>query len=249
VSTRVQGIERLDWSEVADHLRREWSPGEHFSLVAPTGYGKSHMVMRGLIPRWTHVITLDVKGDDPIVRAGAGRRVKGFPTRLDLLREETMEHPSYRFRVFPGSLGPAARRSFDDVFRKAWAAGAKRKPGNGAWVLNVDEARILSDKLKMRDHLETMWIMGRSRGITMVASTQAPRWVPREFYDQASWIAIGRQRDEDVIRRLKEVGGTLGDSADVRKILPALERSDHRREFLIVGPDDFAAITSWEPGR
>lgn len=239
-------IQPVAWSDFADHLRKAWKPGDHFSVIAPTGYGKSHLVVKGLMRRWTHVITLDVKGDDPVVRAGCGDLIHHYPTQTDILKAELGEsNPRYLFRVHSNSRDQM-RREFYDVFANAWSKGGRRKKA-GSWVIHVDEARIISDKLKMRDHLEWLWIGGRSKGITMLASTQAPRWVPREFYDQATWIAIGRQRDEDVIRRLKEIGGAAGDGVDLRSVLPSLERSTNRREFLIVGPDDFVAITSWEP--
>jgi hypothetical protein len=217
-------------------------------VIAPTGYGKSHLVVKGLMARWSHVITLDVKGDDPVVAKGCGDLIHGFPTKKDILLAEMGEHnPRYLFRVNSSSKA-GMQREFYDVFNKAWSTGGRRKKA-GSWVLHIDEARITSDKLKMRDHLEWLWISGRSKGITMLASTQAPRFVPTEFYDQATWIAIGRQRDERTILRLKEIGGIGGDGIDLKTVLPGLERSANRREFLVVGPDDLAVITSWEPPR
>jgi hypothetical protein len=227
-------------------LRSEWEPGQHFSVVAPTGYGKSLLTVRGLLPRFTHTVTLDVKGDDPELRR-AGQKVPRFPTRLDLLKAELSDrNPEFRFRVHPGGLGTAARAAFDDVFRKAWAAGSKRRTA-GSWLINIDETRIMADHLGMQKHLTTGWVLGRSKGITILAGTQAPRFVPSEFYDQVTWLAIGRFRDERTLKRLSEIGGTVGDNADLRDILPHLQRSRSRREFLILGPDDFAAITSWSP--
>ena len=227
-------------------LRKSWEPGQHFSVVAPTGYGKSLLIVRGLLPRFTHTVTLDVKGDDPEL-ARAGQRVPRFPTRLDIAKAELSDrNPHYRFRVHPGGLGTSAKAAFDDVFRKAWAQGSTRR-AKGSWLINIDEARIMADHLGMEKHLTTGWVLGRSKGITMLAGTQAPRYVPSEFYDQVSWLAIGRFRDERTLKRLSEIGGTVGDNTDIREILPNLERSKTRREFLILGPDDFTAITSWEP--
>lgn len=229
-------------------MRTKWEPGQHFSVVAPTGYGKSRLIVRGLLPRFTHTVTLDVKGDDPeLTTKAAGKRVPSFPTKFDLARARLSgDNPNMRFRVHPGDLGPRAKAAFDGVFRHAWAAGKARK-AKGSWLLNVDEARIMADHLGMERHLTTGWVLGRSRGITMLAGTQAPRYVPSEFYDQVSWLAIGRFRDDRTLKRLAEIGGTVGDNADVRRILPTLERSKTRREFLLLGPDDLAVITSWEP--
>jgi len=211
---------------VRDELRRTWRPGEHFSLIAPTGYGKSYLATRGLLPMWSHTLILDVKGDDDTLRDAGHKRVRTYPSRWDLLT--TGEGPA-RFRVAPGAYSGGQVKVFDDVFRQVWRSG----PGNGdaTWTMYADEARLLADPkfLGLGRHLDAVWISGRSKGITLVAGTQAPRWVPSSFYEQARYFAIGQIRDTRAVRRLAEIGG---DTDMLTAVIPDLAW----REWVFVGP-------------
>jgi hypothetical protein len=228
---------------VSDHLSREWEPGQHFGVYAPTGHGKSVLTVRGLVPRWRWVLTFDVKGDDPELRR-AGRRVRRFPSPWELAKEELGgTNPEHRYRLHPGGMGPRAQSAFDDAFRQIWRLGARRR-ARGAWTINIDEARILSDNLEMKRHIQTVLVLGRSKGITTIVGSQAARYLPSEAYDQPRWFALGPWRDKRTIDRFAEIGG---DTDMIRATLPTLVHDRRRREFLILGPEDYAAITTWSP--
>ena len=239
----IPTVERIPWSEMDAILRREWKPGQHFGVYAPTGHGKSLLTTRGLLPRWRYVITFDVKGDDPELARGTGPRVRSFPTRARLARYELDEqNPDMHFRLNPGGMGVSARRAFDEAFREVWKLGATRK-AEGAWTLNLDETRILADNMKMKEHVQTVLILGRSKGLTVISGSQAARYLPSECYDQPRWFAIGPFRDKRTVDRFAEIGGDID---KIRAVLPSLEHSKTRREFLFLGPEGFEAITSWE---
>jgi hypothetical protein len=71
----------------------------------------------------------------------------------------------------------------------------------------------------------------------MVSMTQAPRWVPSSFYDQPSFVWIGRINDERAHQRLREIGGLK------RPHLGIIQKLQ-RKEFLVVGEGgDYTAIT------
>jgi hypothetical protein len=214
-------------------------------VYAPTGHGKSLLTVRGLVPRWRYVVTFDVKGDDPELRR-AGQHVRRFPTPLQLVRDELGErNPDHRYRLHPGGLGKRATSAFDDAFRQVWRLGGRRR-SQGAWTVNVDEARIVSDNLGMKKHLQTLLILGRSKGITCIVGSQAARFLPSECYDQPRWHALGPWRDKRTVDRFAEIGG---DMDMLRTTLPTLQHTHSRREFLILGPEDYAVITSWSPRR
>ncbi len=224
---------RLPWRSFRPIFASLWEPGDHVSVLARTKGGKSYLVGNGLLPMWDYTLTLDVKSDGSVP---GGRLVKGYPS-LRMLTEDGPHH----YRIAPG-LGADARGVFDEVFRKAWSAGSETA-GAGSWVINIDELKIMSDKLRMRDHIETMYIAGRSRGITMIGSTQAPRDVPSDFYDQATWFFFGAMRDT---RTLDRIGEIAGDRPRIREVVPALDFEAH--EFFVVGPG-FEAITAMAPVR
>ena len=242
----VPHVERIPWAEMDRILRKEWKPGQHFGVYAPTGHGKSLLTTRGLLPRWRYVITFDVKGDDPELRDRAGKLVRSFPTRAKLARFELDEqNPDMRFRLNPGGMGASAIRAFDEAFREIWKLGATRK-AQGAWTVNLDEARILADNMGMKKHLQTVLILGRSKGLTVISGSQAARYLPSECYDQPRWFAIGPFRDKRTVDRFAEIGGDID---MIRGVLPSLAHTKARREFLFLGPEDFTAITSWEGNR
>lgn len=182
---------------------------------------------------WSYSLTFDVKDDGSVPIA---RKIKEYPSWRMLA-----DSKSHHFRLSPG-YGPSAARVFDDAFRKVWAAG-RDEPKKGSWVINLDELRIMSDKLGLRSHIETFYIAGRSRGITMIGSTQAPRYVPSEFYDQATWHIFGPVRDVKTLRRVGEIGG---DTASIMDVVPQLDRERH--EFYVLGPG-FEAVTSYSKSK
>lgn len=245
---RYEGPEvpRIPWSRMATILRRTWEPGQHFGVYAPTGHGKTVLTVRGLLPRWTHTLTLDVKGDDHELDA-AGKRIRSFPSRAQLRAAaigKDDSNPDQRYVLNPGGMGERDRDAFLHALHETWVAAGKRRT-KGSWTINLDEARILSDNMKMKDNLKTLLVLSRSKGITVISGSQAPRFLPTECYDQPRWFALGPFRDKRTVDRFGEIGG---DTDMIRAVLPSLEASKDRREFLFLGPENFAAITSWERG-
>lgn len=184
---------------------------------------------RGLLPLRRNVVIFDPKGDDSTLDRYGGRRVRSMPSRLDVFLHAEPE-TGIRYRLNPPYAG--AKSAFDEAIRAVWRTSKKMEqgPGREGWTVYIDELRIASDKLGLRSHLETLWIAGRSRGITVIAGTQAPRFVPSEFYDQPRYLAIGAIRDRRALVRLSEIGG---DTDMMMDVVPRLRQ----REFLFVSPD------------
>ena len=59
---------RVRWTDHLAYLSEVWEPGQHVSIIDPTGGGKTYLATRGLLPLWADyhkgVILLDTKGDD-----------------------------------------------------------------------------------------------------------------------------------------------------------------------------------------
>lgn len=182
-------------------LRRHWKPGQHISIIAPTGRGKTYLICRGLLPmleRDRRVMLFDVKGDDSELRMY--ERCSAFPSRFRrMIALSQQEH--YRLVVTGDRSG--ARNQVDQAMASAYK--------EGDWVLIFDETRAITDpkspNLNLGPAVEQLWLRGRSRRVTIVAATQAPRWVPASFYEQARYIYIGRILDRRAAMRLSEIGG------------------------------------------
>jgi len=178
-----------------------------------------------------------VKGDDETLVSSGHRKVGRYPSTLQLFASGDDEQ---RWRIAPGGYGKRQRPVWDQVFREVWASGRR---GQATWVVYADETRLLADPayLGLRDHLDALWISGRSRGITLVAGTQAPRWVPASMYEQPRYFAIGKIRDRRALDRLGQIGG---DMDMIRDVVPRLAH----HEWLFLGPE-WSAISILPGGR
>lgn len=183
--------------------------------------------MRG----WRKTLIIDNKGDDETLR-DVGKRVRQLPKRDPLLQNrKEPSHSWYRLMVYEDWV--KAREQVKDALAHVYR--------QGNWTVFVDETRNLTDprvpSLNLRNYVEQIWLRGRSRGVEMVSMTQAPRWVPSSFYDQPSFVWIGRINDERAHQRLREIGGLR------RSHLGIIQRLQ-KREFLVVGDGgDYTAIT------
>lgn len=214
-----ESVLRPSWSRFSRDLREVWEPGEHVSIFAPTGAGKTVLAIRGLLPLREHVLTLDAKGGDPELRR-AGRTLPRYPRWWEL--DSRGEN---RIRIF--TKPERLRAVFADALGSVW--------DDGGWTLYLDEARLATDYLGLSRPLHKLWLFARSRGVSVVAGTQAPRWVPSAMYDQARHLFIGRVRDRRVVDRLSELAS---DVDGLRTLIPRLGRF----EFLYLGSGPPAVV-------
>lgn len=192
----------------------------HVSCIAPTGGGKSFLMYRGLMPslKDEQVMVIDVKGWDDEINGAIARdelhKVKKFPGRLKRRYDDPPNHYVY-----------LARDNVDT------AHIMEACYNEGDWTLFLDEERAVTDRhpsLGLSALVEKYRLRGRGR-MTVVAGTQAPRFVVSSFYDQASHLYLARLEDKRSRRRLQEIGGN---SEIIDQTVARLKRY----EFLYVGP-------------
>jgi hypothetical protein len=231
----VERIPRKSWGEVKFDIYSRWSPNNspHHSIISLTGGGKSYLATRGLLPMrgWRRTLIIDNKGDDDTLR-DVGRRVREVP-RHDPWFRKRKEPDSLWYRLMVHEDWTKGREQVKNALAQVYS--------QGNWTIFVDETRNLTDSrvpsLNLRNYVEQIWLRGRSRGVELVSMTQAPRWVPSSFYDQPSFVWIGRINDERAHQRLREIGGLK------RQHLPIIQNLQ-RREFLVIGDGgDYTAIT------
>lgn len=226
---------RKSWDEVSQDIYKQWRPknAPHHSIISLTGGGKSYLYTRGLLPMrgWRRCLILDGKGDDDTLE-GVGKRVRQIPNDDPWMRNRN-KPDSLWYRLIIHDDYSRARDQVRDALAHCY------KQGN--WTIFVDETRQLTDprapSYNLRSYVEQLWLRGRSRGVEVVGATQAPRWMPSSFYDQPSFVWIGRINDERAHQRLREIGGLRRDHLGVIQRL-------QKREFLVVGNGgDYTAIT------
>src|SRR5215469_9798686 len=201
----IIAVPTLDWAEVIGRVNKLWQPNfaPHHSIVGQNGAGKSHLIVHGLLPLCEHdnVAIFDNKGDDPVLAASGARAVRHLPSRL----RRTLDNDNPKdgwYRIVVADETARAQEQVGTALEQIY------KEGN--WIVVLDETRAISDPrspgLGLQPLLDRMWLRGRSRGISVVASTQAPRWVPSSFYDQCQFVWCSRIRDERAHQRVMEIG-------------------------------------------
>jgi hypothetical protein len=207
---RDTGIPVLGWDEFLDGWR--WRQGEHVSVIGPTGTGKSFLG-RQLLVRRDWVVTLGTKRKDDTlddyVKLDGFTRVETWPPRRPL-REvlQLQRRPAgweQRVALWPEYTGDvqATRERMRVEFTKCLGDVL----GNGGWCVDVDEMYYLCRILGLTEYAEEMWTQGRSNGISLLAKTQRPAWVPLFMYDQPVHLFFFSDNDETNLRRVGGLGG------------------------------------------
>jgi hypothetical protein len=225
----------LDWPRVAGFINKTWDPenAPHHSVIGMTGSGKTHLCVNGILKPLCsddRVLIIDTKHNDRLV-AGIGKPVDAIPAD-NPSRVQGKRRPMDRwFRLVVHDQWDTDRsgrnrvKASDQVLR-----ALDRVYHEGEWVLYCDELQDLGGSrqpnLGLSMNLDEIYRKGRSKHISILAGTQAPRHVPTCFYDQCDFAWIGRLSDEDKQKRLREIGGMP------KEYLPSIMQL-RKREWLL----------------
>jgi hypothetical protein len=216
-------IPTRSWQSVIRRVDVLWKPdlAPHHSILGQNGSGKTHLIVHGLLPLCADdkVCIFDSKGDDPVLRASGAKPVRVLPRELKRVAFDDAKPKSAWFRLVISDEHNKAQdqvgRTLQQIYRE------------GNWIVVLDETRAISDPrspgLGLQPELDRLWLRGRSRGIAVIASTQAPRWVPSSFYDQCQFVWCSRIRDERAHQRIMEIGSMT------RAHIPHIARVRKRR--------------------
>ena len=230
----------MQWKDFHPWFDREWKAGDHVSAVGMTKSGKTTLA-RNVIKARDFVVVLGTKPRDdslyePLEAEGFVRRENWTPWDWEDTGEryvifapplELSQHPE------PGEVTKALAKQAD-AFRTALVQIFQA----GGWCIYADEVRYLTDDLKLEPIMNLLWLQGRSNGITIFASTQRPRSVPLNTFEQATWSFLWRISDREDRRRASEMTGALAPIVfETAGKLP-------RNEFLLVDKVDDRIVRS-----
>lgn len=198
-------IPTISWRVVQRRVDSLWKPdlAPHHSILGQNGAGKSYLIVNGILPLclYDNVAIFDNKGDDPVLNASGAKPVRIIPSKI----RRTFDNNEPKDGWFRIQVYDEVAKAQDQVGR---VLEQIYKEGN--WIVVLDETRAISDPrspgLGLQPLLDRMWLRGRSRRICIVASTQAPRWVPTSFYDQCQFVWSSRIRDDRAHQRIMEIG-------------------------------------------
>lgn len=228
----------MPWDEFYPWFERMWKPGQHVALIGPTGVGKSTFAVSILkLRKW--VLAFDPKGGDETLSKGTGyERIHRLPFPPPKEIKELLEEGKPCRRIVgqithKASDVPILIASLNEALETVFAMGG--------WTVYIDELQMAADKRmgNMAGNIEMQLVGARSKGISMVTSFQAPRWVPRAASDQATWMAVWYTRDRDVVARLAEMTGRP--RAEIQGAMREL--ADHTIMMFSRNPRDPIVVT------
>lgn len=218
---KLPDVVRYGHAEFLDDVWR-YRPGEHVTLLAPTGNGKTHLTQelldRSATPENPSVCLIAKPRDVTVkgwVKRSGHKVVTTWPVPPTPFQYE--KPPGYvlwpRHRFDPALDDPEHHR----IFRAAILDSYKR----GKRITFCDETVGLQG-LGLTGELETVWRQGRSMENGLWASSQAPIDISTYAYSQAQHMFLGYIGDKKKRERLGEISGV--DEQLVRYVVARLRK-------------------------
>ena len=202
---------RMPWDKFITDVFK-WEQGEHVALIGPTGQGKTTLLTQ-LLPLHPFVTVFATKPRDEsmerLIRTGY------YPIK----RWQSLDPAEYPRRVLwpdASSLNSVEhqREVFHDAFSRIYR--------EGGWTVAIDELWYINNVLKLEMDVKLYLLQARALGISLLAATQRPAWVPLEIYDQSTHLFFWRDNDETNLRRLSGISFRSADL--IRSVVSELER-------------------------
>jgi energy-coupling factor transporter ATP-binding protein EcfA2 len=212
------------WDQFLDDFRGQWEPGQHIAIIAPTGQGKTTVLVT-LLELRNFVLGFDPKGGDDTLAKTKFPRLASWPPPAKAYDKMAKREP-VKYLVGP-KIAKLAQRPQLIAVQAAALIGAW---DDGGWTVAIDELQIAADKMGQADDIDNLLIAARTKKVSVVSLFQRPADVPRAAYQMASWIFLGLTLDVDTINRLAEIVGRP--KYEIRGAVNGLARVDY--SWLIV---------------
>lgn len=196
-----------------------WNQGEHVAAIAPAGAGKTTL-LKQLLPYRKYSIFFGTKPDDPLYRQIISQGYRRVESMREIRPHET--------KVF---LWPRMRPTIEetilaqrDVFKHALDTIVHQE----AWTVWIDEAKYLSEMLRLKTELTYCIEQLRSIKATVICGAQRPAWLPPSVLSNATHTFLWKSTNRDDAMKLADLGGV--DAHQVRDWAKNLDS----HEFLYI---------------
>lgn len=220
--TSLETFAREDFIQRRFHYR----PGDHVTILGPTGTGKTYLGYQLL----GHVADVDLPGLALIMKP-RDKTVETWTRKVGFKKVTSWPPKPSFWSIWFDKKPPGyvlwPKHSFDidrdnamlwREFRKALMDSYKR----GDRILFADEAYGLSNELDLNTELIALWTRGRSMGTGLWVASQKPTHIPLHAYNQAQHLFLFRDPDKRARDRYSEISGV--DPSVVRNAVLALKK-------------------------
>lgn len=187
----------------------KWKQGEHLTTIGPTGSGKT-VLNRMLLRRRDFVVVLGVKQRDPELYGPF--QAEGYELVRKFDPEPPRDASTQRVLFVPTTEkhGTEGRQAKAKAFRQA----LNDIYDVGFWCCYSDDVQYMADQLRLGPELEELWMLGRSEGVTVVASSQEPVNIPVMAYGMATHLFLFKNADTYRAKRMAELTGVNREIAE-----------------------------------
>jgi energy-coupling factor transporter ATP-binding protein EcfA2 len=226
---------KVSWESLRSKLAREWQPGEHITVVGPTGSGKTHIAV-SLAELCKYVLVLAAKRQDPLVQDLEKHGYKITRSLDEVLWTQTKDgrpaepiHPKLVY--WPGSPEKLNPKQLITVHNRQFGDALDWADKSGRWCLVVDETMYLADHLRLSKELDHLWFQGRTQKVSVVACAQRPSRVPRLAFSSATYLFLAQTNDSGDLERLREIAAGFPKGM-IDEAVQSLDYDAH--EFLFI---------------
>lgn len=208
-------VQDIDWASFLGEFSSLWKQGEHVTLYAATGQGKTTLALE-ILPIRQYMMVFATK--QKYQRLFVTLQQQGFKVMTNFDNPPNPDvTPKVILHCAPKDLGAKSTATQQRVYGKALDYIYKA----GGWGLYLDELKYVTDNLKLGRSLELLYLQGRELGVSIIGTSQRPAWVPVVAIAEATHLFIGAQSDQRDIDRIAEGSGRKG--RIIRPLIDSLE--------------------------